>query len=62
LHKRSIGIKNPPNFDGQSRLAMPSEEKGLGAALPFLIAGTGLHGVYPTPVSLVLRVNFRISI
>jgi hypothetical protein len=62
MHVRSIGVENAGDFDRQAVLPSIIEEQGLGAALPFIVAGSQADRVDVSPVVLFLRVNRRVAV
>ena len=62
MHARSVGIEDAGDLDRQFVLSPIVEEQGFGAAFSFIIAGTGSNRIDASPISLGLRMDFRIAI
>jgi len=62
VHPGAVRIENPDDSNIDPVLPVIVEEKGLRAALSFVVAGPGAYGIDIAPVSLMLRMNGRVAI
>src|SRR5215471_15129610 len=62
MHPRSIGVEDAGDLDRQFVLSPIVKEQRLGAAFSFIIAGAESNRIDTSPISLGLRMDFRIAI